>query len=594
MFAALSRRAALLMGAAFAAPLPAFASQAAPGTADSAFEALGRAALDETFRLDPVSATSIGDHRFDGRLPDLSPGGWTSRADLCRRLLTDLEAIPHGALSRANQVDAALLESNLRNDLWSNETLQAWRWDPLIHNAAAGGALYGLIAREFAPLDARLASATSRLTGLPELLEGARAALVPERVPEIHAQTYSAQNAGLTGLIDQIVDLGADLSSERRGALAAAAEIARAAVAEHQIWIDTQLVPNARGEFRLGAQLYDAKLAFALNSPLSRAEIGQRAQAALERLTGDMYELARTVLSDRPEAPPMPENATGAEKRTAIAAALELAYADRPARDGVLEVANAALAQATAFVAENNIISLPDDPLEIIVLPEFQRGVAFAYCDSPGPLDRGQKTYYAVSPIPDAWTDEQVTSYLREYNVRSVHELTIHEAMPGHYVQLAHANRYPSALRAVLASGSFIEGWACYSEDVMADAGYYGGDPLFKLVHLKWQLRVIGNALVDQYVHVDGMDREAVMAFMVEHTYQQEREAAGKWTRAQLSSAQLPTYFVGWEEHRALRAEAETRAGPEFDMKAYHDRLLSFGSPPVRYARALLLDEPIG
>ena len=278
-----------------------------------------------------------------------------------------------------------------------------------------------------------------------------------------------------------------------------------------------------------------------------------------------MYEIARHVLKGRKRrSPPTPEKPSAAQQQRAIKAALELAYAERPPRDGVLDAARAALAEATRFVREKNLVTLPDEPLEIIEMPEFQQGVALAYCDSPGPLEAGQKTFYAVSPIPEQWTRAQTDSFLREYNSRSIHNLTIHEAMPGHYLQLAHANQYPSTLRAVLSSGPFIEGWAVYTERVMVDAGYLNGDPLMQLIQLKWYLRTIVNALLDQAVHVDGISRDAAMKLMIDSGFQEEREAAGKWTRAQLTSAQLPVYFVGAQEHIALRAEAEQRLGAAF------------------------------
>jgi uncharacterized protein (DUF885 family) len=299
------------------------------------------------------------------------------------------------------------------------------------------------------------------------------------------------------------------------------------------------------------------------------------------------------VLAGKPKAPPTPENPSEDQKQKAIQAALELAYAERPARDKVIETAQAALANATDFVRAKNLITLPDAPVKVITMPEFQRGVALAYCDPPGPLDKGLDTFYAVSPIPDDWTKKQVDSFLREYNTRSINELTIHEAMPGHYVQLWHSNKYPSVLRAVLYSGSFVEGWAVYAEKVMADEGYLDGDPLYRLIHLKWDLRTIANAILDQAIHVDGMSRDDAMKLMTVKTFQEEREAAGKWVRAELTSAQLPTYFVGWQEHLDLRKEVEQREGDKFDLKAYHDKVLSFGSPPVRYVRELMLDQPI-
>ena len=284
-----------------------------------------------------------------------------------------------------------------------------------------------------------------------------------------------------------------------------------------------------------------------------------------------------------------PDEPTDAYRQAVIRAALEVAYAESPAPDAVIATARESLERTTAFVRENDLVRVPDNPVEIILMPEFLRGIALAYCDSPGPLDKGLATYYAVSPIPEDWTAEQTSGFLREYNVRSIHNLTIHEAMPGHYLQLAHANEYPSTLRAVLQSGPFIEGWAVYTEDVMADAGYYDNDPLMRLIQLKWYLRAVINAILDQAVHVDDMSRDDAMQLMIEGGFQEEREAAGKWVRAQLTSAQLSTYFVGYQEHAALRNEIEALDADTFSLRRYHDEVLSFGSPPVRYVRELML-----
>ena len=180
-----------------------------------------------------------------------------------------------------------------------------------------------------------------------------------------------------------------------------------------------------------------------------------------------------------------------------------------------------------------------------------------------------------------------------EYNVRSIHDLTVHEAMPGHFVQLALANQYPGKLRGVLASGTFIEGWAVYAEQMMADQGLLDHDPLMRLIARKWYLRGIANAILDQAIHTDGISREQAMRLMMEDTFQEEREAAAKWTRAQLTAAQLSTYFVGYLEHADLRREMESKRQDQFQMKDYHDQVLSFGSPPVKFVRALMLELPI-
>ena len=567
---------------------------AAPTAEDAKFEALGQRFVDEFGRYSPVYATALGDHRFDGDLDDLSPAGRARSAAFANDLLRQLAAIDRKELSRANQVDAAMLENQLRYSVWSEEKFRDWSWDPLSYTQLSGQALYGLLARDYAPLPERLRSVTSRLEKLPMLLEQMRANLVPARVPSIHAETAVKQNPGLLSLVDELVVPNAGVLPEGdRVRLERAIERARAAVKQHQQWLEKELLPNAKGEFRIGRELYDEKLALALMSPLSRQEIRTRAEAEVGRVRAEMYATARQALAGREDAPPMPDAPDPAEQQAVIAAALELAYAERPARDGVVPLARQTLEETTAFVREKGFVKMPDEPLEIIVMPEFQRGVAVAYCDSPGPLDKGQRTFYAVSPIPDDWQQPKVDSFLREYNNRSIANLTIHEAMPGHYLQLAHSNQYPSVLRAMLGSGPFIEGWAVYAERVMQEQGYRAGDPLMKLIQLKWYLRAVTNAIIDSAIHVDGMGRDEAMKLMTETGFQEESEAAGKWVRAQLTSAQLSTYFVGYQEHADLRRDAEARAGDSFDVRKYHDQLLSYGSPPVRYARALMFEEPI-
>jgi len=572
---------------------PAAAQPPAP-KADEQFADISKRWLDGSFKLSPVTATQAGDHRFDAELDDLSADGRKRGLDFSKGMLDELGKIDRTKLSRENQIDYAILLNQVKSDVWNIESLQGWAWDPTIYSQIAGGALYTLMAREFAPLPDRLRSATARMEKLPQLFEQMHANLDPNRVPKIHAETVAKQNKGVLSLVDGLIMPHAkELPDADRQKLEAAAATLKKAVDDNQTWLDKTLVPNAKGDFRLGQKLYDEKLAFALNSPMSREEIKKRAEAALESTRNEMYGIAKQVLAGKKNAPPTPDNPSEAQKQKAIQAALEIAYADRPARDKVMPTAEAALAKATDFVRTKNLITLPDAPVKIIPMPEFQRGVALAYCDSPGPLDKNLDTFYAVSPIPDDWTKQQVDSFLREYNTRSINELTIHEAMPGHYVQLWHSNKYPSVLRAVLGSGSFVEGWAVYSEKVMADSGYLDNDPLYHLVHLKWDLRAIANAILDQAIHVDGMSEADAMKLMTEKTFQQEREAAGKWTRARLTSAQLPTYFVGWQEHLDLRKEVEKREGDKFDVKAYHDKVLSFGSPPGRYVRELMLDQPI-
>src|SRR3569833_1288736 len=565
-----------------------------PSASDQTFEEIARRYLAQMLPLTPVQATALGEQRYDSLLDDVSADGQSRRTGLARQQLTQLATENLAQMSRPHQVDARLLKNQLEYLIWSAEELKEWRWNPLIYTDLAGNSLYLLMARDFAPLPARRHSVSGRLSELPRLLQQVRESLDPALVPRIHAETAVKQNTGVLTLIDELVvpQMGA-LPEAQQTELKAAIATARTAVAQHQIWLEKKLLPAAAGDFRLGAAFYDAKLRFSLDSLMSRQEIRARAQSELKRVRGEMYDISRAVLAGRSDAPPLPVMPNAAEQQAAILAALERAYEQQPARDQVFETAQHAFEEASRFVKEHDLVTLYNDTIQIIAMPEYQRGEALAYCESHGPLDKGQKTFFAVSPIPKDWNDSQVSSYLREYNTRSIYDLTIHEAMPGHYVQLMHANRYDSPLRAVLASGSFIEGWAVYAEGMMVQEGFLEHDPLMHLIQLKWYLRAIGNAILDQAVHVDGMSREDAMQMMMHDTFQQEREAAAKWVRAQLTAAQLPTYFVGAQEHMALRAEAQQAWGKEFTLKRYHDAVLAYGSPPVRYVRELMLDLPI-
>ncbi|MBX3710496.1 MAG: DUF885 domain-containing protein [Lysobacter sp.] len=577
-----------------AQPDKAVAAPAADAAVEAKFAGISKRWLDGWLQRNPVTATQQGDHRYDAELEDLSAASRDEYVKFNKGILAELDGIDASKLSRENQIDAAILRNQVQGDLWNMETMQSWAWDPQIYSGLAGGAIYNLMARDYAPMPQRLNAAAARMEKIPALLAQARENLDPARVPKTHAETVAKQNKGVLALIKEFIAPNAgQLQGEERKRLDAAVATLTKAVNEHQDWLDKTLVPNARGDFRIGAQRYDEKLKFALMSSLSRAEIKQRAEAEITSVRAVMYSIAQQVLKDKPNAPELPDAPSDEQQQKAIEAALELAYAEKPARDKVVDTARQTLEQATVFTRAKDLVTVPDDPVEIILMPEFQRGFSVAYCDSPGPLDKGQKTYYAISPIPDDWDAKKTDSFLREYNTRMIHLLSIHEAMPGHYLEGAHSARHPSVLRGVLRSGMFAEGWAVYTETVMMENGYLDNDPLFHLMRYKFYLRAVANAILDQGVHVDNWTREQAMDLMTRRTFQQESEASGKWIRAQLSSAQLPTYFVGVQEHFDLRKAVMARRGKDFQLKAYHDQVLSYGAPPVRFVRSMMLDEPI-
>jgi len=249
-------------------------------------------------------------------------------------------------------------------------------------------------------------------------------------------------------------------------------------------------------------------------------------------------------------------------------------------------------------VTAHDLVTVFDDPVEVIAMPEIDRGVAVAYCDSPGPLETAAlPTFIAVSPTPEGWTPERVRSFYREYNRHMIHNIMIHEAMPGHALQLQHSRRFTAAspVRAAWRSGSFVEGWAVYAELVMNAHGYPGeGNPAaLRTQRLKAKLRSVINAILDTRVHCLGMTEAEAMALMTGPGYQEDGEAAGKWRRVLLTSAQLSTYFVGFLEVSGLASDLR-RAHPDWPERRLHDAMLAHASPPARHLRTLLGVSPAG
>ena len=534
------------------------------GTAGDELRRLAGSYIDDLMRRRPDTATELGDHRFDGLLPDRSEAALAAeRRDLdgYAARLTNLDLL---ALPPELRVDAAMMADDVARRLLEIEELREHTWNPLLANP--GAALYLLLARDYAPLPERLRSLASRLTAVPDSLAAARASL--GLMPKVHLETAITQFGGTIALLTEELDraLAAAPSPEVEKARPAAL----AALAAHRDWLSAQ----QGGEFadpRLGAELFARKLSLTLSAAADADAILARAEADLERITEEITRVAAGL------------GGTPREVLGALAAAV-------PDEATILAFCADALAAQTAFVADHDLITLYDDPVELIDMPEINRGIAVAYCEPPGPLETAPlPTFIAVSPTPADWPADRVASFYREYNRHMVHNLMVHEAMPGHYLQLQHARRFTGAtrVRAALWSGSFVEGWAVYAEELMADHGYPGEhDPAaVRMQQLKMQLRMVINAILDARVHAHGMTEAEAMALMMERGFQEEGEAAGKWRRAQLTSAQLSTYYVGYTEVSDLAAEL-LKGG--LDARTAHDSLLAHGNPPVRLLRTLL------
>ena len=541
---------------------------------DAEFNRLGSRFLEGYLRLSPETATVLGDHRYDARWTDYSPQGIAEAERFYQTALDDAKKIDPGGLSEVNRIDREILIGNVEGILFGLRELKEYRWNPLVYNP--GSALYPLMARDFAPLSERLASLGGRLDGVPALLRQAKANL--QSPPKIHTETAILQNKGAISLIQKDLDTFVAQVPGAAEKLAGPRKRAVEALQEYGRWLEQDLLPRSTGDFRLGKALWTKKLGYTLESDLSPEEILARAQRELELTQKEMETVARKLYRGNPE---------GLSRKAVCKAVLDELAKQHPNNQTIVRQAAEDLARATQFVRAKNIVTVTDDECKVIEMPEFARGVSIAYCDSPGPLEKKGETFYAIAPTPADWTPQRVESFFREYNDYMLENLTVHEAMPGHFLQLMHANRFqaPTRLRAVFQSGTFVEGWATYAEQVMAAHGY--GGPEVKMQQLKMRLRLILNSILDQKVHTAQMTEPEAIRLMTEEGFQEEGEAAGKWRRACLTSTQLSTYFVGNSEVNDLVKDYRA-AHPQAAEREVHDRVLSFGSPAPRYIRRLL------
>lgn len=535
------------------------------------FKTIATKAIDDLLSFDPVFATYLGDHRFDDRLPDLTAKARAAQAQQIADHLTQLDAVDDLELSTPDQIDLEILRSRLTKSQFEVSELRAATWNPMVWNP--GTALHLLISREFAPQVERAQSVKGRLAAIPGFLAQARTEL--GELTQIHTETAINQLAGTTRLIEtEAAALVHDNELVGR---------ARDAVLEFSGWLTEQL-PEARRSPRLGERLYAATLWHGLDDDISPMLLLAAAEAHLDKVNLAMKGYAAQYLGEKATAPDL------------VRRAFARIAAEAPVTDEtVLGIVEEALVRTTEFVRANDLISVPELDVRVIEMPEIHRGVAVAYCDAPGPLESAQvATFVAVSPTPSDWTVERVDSFYREYNAVQLHGLTIHEAMPGHVLQLAQSHHFEATtpVRAFARSGVFIEGWAVYSEELLVSRGYAPFDDkasalALRLQQLKMQARLTINAILDVRVHTAEMTEQEGLDLMMNRGFQEEGEATGKWRRALLTAGQLPTYFVGYRALSEIVADLRV-LHPDWSDRQVHDLMLAYGAPAPRYLREFL------
>lgn len=573
---------------------------------------------DELFALAPDFATSIGDHRFDDRWPDTSEAGRRARLAFQDRWTATFAGLDPAALSGDERIDRDLLLGVLDADRFADTVLREDAWDPLAWVYMMGGGLHSLLSREFAPLHVRLASAAGRLEGIPGIIADAQSVLGshPSRpVSRLHAEVAGQRVGGVVNLVREAV---AAAETAARGdpdvavllpRLRAAAGVATAALEGIGAHLRTEVATKATGSPELGRDLFEAKLRHTLGDPAVTPEaVLARAEAEFAAVRAEMVRIAREIWPQWRPGEPVPD-----DEGLLVRGTLDSIATEHPTADGLVSYCREELDRIEAFCREHDVIGLVDEPLEIAWTPEFMRSFGGAMLDSPGPLDAGQKAFFSITPAREGWGPDEVESWLREMNDRQLRLLTIHEAVPGHYLQGVYGNRCRSLARRVFGSGLFAEGWAVYVTQVVLDRGYGDDDLALWLNHWKYYLRAVANAILDVRIHCDGMTSEAAIALMVDGAFQERSEAEAKDERARLTATQLSTYFLGsvglWDIEDEARRRAAEAAGagrdavpaprvvggypktPGFDERAHLESVIGHGEPPVPLLRRILLGE---
>ncbi|CAN5902531.1 DUF885 domain-containing protein [soil metagenome] len=549
--------------------------------ADQTLDTFFKQHLEAEFSLSPMYATRLGDHRFDALLDDVSAAARQRRQELAYRTLEKLpREVDYAKLSRDGQVDFEILRDSLKLGLWLEETERPSENDPRGYTSLATECAYVLLTQSTLPKETNIRNAIARIKLVPAMLAAARENL--RNPPRVRTETAIQQNTGAIAFYESELFEMMGETPQRAEAMSAAKEAATA-LKQHQTFLEKELLPRSTGDWRIGKEGFARKLELVLDAGVTADQVLAEAEGAFAQVHRDMLFVARQLWPRYFAAQPLPPDDEVGRRETIQRVITEVAR-DHGAPEKLSHDARETVDKVKQFIVARDILRLPEpDRCQIIEMPEFQRGNSVAFLEAAPPLDTTAASIYAISPPPRDWSKERVESFLGEYNRQMLQVLTIHEAYPGHYVQLDYANRNPSLMRSVLSSGVYAEGWANYCEQMILDQGYGDGDLALRLMQLKFLLRSVANAILDHKMHCTPMTDEEALSFLTTQAFQSEGEARLKVTRAKLGSCQLSTYFVGRGAFMRLRASIQRELGGQFELGRFHEAALAPGTVPVKY-----------
>lgn len=554
---------------------------------NAAFRAYEDGFVKELMAQYPDFAIGAGDysHAREMAVPDAA---WrASELAFCDRNEAALNGFDPLKLDPLLRADYRQIANFLASTRWQQLSLRQWAWDPSGYNVASSFAL--LLTTDYAPLDERLRTVLARLEKVPAYYAAARANL--DHPSREYNQLAIGQNQGALEVFDEALlkqVAASGLSADDKAQFNSRVKAARAAIqgyVDALASMDNSLTPDYARSFRLGRELYEKKFAFDIQSGFTIEQLYQRALAARERLQVDMEARAKTLWPKYFGKKPMPK-----DRQVLISQVVAKVSEKHSKPEQLMADVKELLPRLQGFVKAHDLLDQDfSKPLIVRETPPYNpiRGVAIASIDAPGPFNPGAVTYYNVQPMSD-FSKEKQESFLREYNSFMLQILNIHEAVPGHYTQLLHANKSPSMVKALLSSGPMIEGWAVYVQRMMLEEGWGNNAPELWLMLDKFDLRTVCNTILDYSVHVLNMSEEDALKLLMNDAYQTETEARGKWRRVQLSNVQLTSYFAGFEEIYDFREAQKQKLGASFSLRDFHNRFLSYGSVPVKTIKELM------
>jgi len=582
----------------------------APPAKSARFAAFAEGFTRDSLALSPPAATLAGLHRhrdpatgaevdLDAEMDDLSPEGTARKVRFFHTALESLDRdFPAASLTEQERIDRDIMAAQCRLALIDLERVRSIETNPTAAVESIGTALFFPVVFEYAPAAERGSGVIARLEKTTALVDQAIAAL--KTSAPIYTEVAIEENDGNRDVIENALPALFPKGSDLESRYLAARGPALRAIDRLSRFLSGDLKTRSSGDWRLGGELYREKFRAYFQDDLDPMDVLKEAETSLARVRAEMLAVATPLHDEWFPAHAGHRTMQDPETRTntIVRETLDRIGRDHPARDRLFQTIETDVQEISAFLESRAIVSMTrHDNLAIIETPSFLRGIySVAGLNAAPPLEPSLKSLYYVTSIPGDWPDEKADAKLREYNRYKLYLLSMHEALPGHYTQLEYANRVQPEWRRVLRSAygnnAYIEGWAQYAEQVMLERGFHdGGEPKMTLMFRKEELRVLANAILDVRLHVLGMTDQQALDLMIKDTFQERPEAEGKLRRAKLSSTQLPTYFVGWQAWRRLRNDAEARGGAGFDLRAYHDEVLSYGAIPMSALRRLVLPE---